>query len=44
MIHSHIRELLTHCHLNNIRHESFIYSTQMNGKLSINHNEVLLKP
>lgn len=44
LIHSCLRELLTHYHLNNVCHESFIYSTHMNGKLSINLNGVWLKP
>lgn len=44
LIHSCLGELLTHHHLNNVCHESFIYSTHMNGKLSINVPGVWLKP
>lgn len=44
LIHSCLRELFAHYHPNNICHESFIYSTQTNGKLSINQNEFWLKP
>lgn len=44
LIHSCLGELLTHHHLNNVCHESFIYSTHMNGKFSISLNGVRLKP